>query len=121
MTDYGRTSYIWPGWNTTSKGETLHAKEILGSLHTLHCCLFLATRTEAVMVMPFNVEELAKRAEKVFVGTCTKVSHRVNEQGVPVVEVTFAVAEAVKGEVGTTVTFQQIDPHRQQPSHPHPP
>ncbi len=73
--------------------------------------LVLAIRVEAVMVMPFNIEELAKRADKVFVGTCTKVSHSVNAQGVPVVEVTFAVTEAVKGEVGTTVTFQQIDPH----------
>lgn len=86
------------------------------AIATFIVSLVLAIRVEAVMVMPFNIEELAKRADKVFVGTCTKVSHSVNAQGVPVVEVTFAVSEAVKGEVGTTVTFQQIDPHRQQPS-----
>ena len=31
-----------------------------------------SSRTEAIMVMPFNMEELAKRAEKVFVGTCMR-------------------------------------------------
>jgi hypothetical protein len=68
-----------------------------------------SSRAEAVMVIPFNVEELARRAEKVFVGTCTNVSHKVNDRGIPVVEVTFAVAEAIKGDVGSTVTFQQFD------------
>jgi hypothetical protein len=72
-----------------------------------------SSRSEAVMVMPFNVEELARRAEKVFVGTCTKVSHKVNDRGIPVVEVTFAVAETVKGEAGATVTFQQFDAQTQ--------
>ena len=71
------------------------------------------------MVMPFNVEELARRAEKVFVGTCTKVSHKVNDRGIPVVEVTFAVAETIKGEAGSTVTFQQFDAQPQ--PHPHRP
>jgi hypothetical protein len=70
---------------------------------------FFSTRIEAITVMSFSVEELAARAEKVFVGTCTNVSHKVNDRGVPVVEVTFAVAETIKGEVGSTVTFQQFD------------
>ena len=70
---------------------------------------FFSTRIEAITVMSFSVEELAARAEKVFVGTCTNVSHKVNDRGVPVVEVTFAVAETIKGEVGSTVTFQQFE------------
>jgi len=78
--------------------------------------LLLVTHADAVMVTPFNVEELTKRADKVFVGTCTKVSHGVTVQGLPMVEVTFAVTEAVKGDVGTTVTFQQIDPQGQRPT-----
>jgi hypothetical protein len=77
-----------------------------------------SSRAEAIMVMPFNVEELARRAEKVFVGSCTNVSHKVNERGIPVVEVTFAVAEAIKGEVGSTVTFQQFDSQTQPPPQP---
>jgi len=75
-------------------------------------------RAEAVMVMPFNVEELARRAEKVFVGTCTNVSHKVNDRGIPVVEVTFVVTETIKGEVGSTVTFQQFDAQTRLPPPP---
>jgi hypothetical protein len=82
--------------------------------------LVLAIRAEAVMVMPFNIEELAKRADKVFVGTCTKVSQSVNAQNIPVIEVTFTVTEAVKGKVGETVTFQQVDPQGQRSPTPRP-
>ena len=77
-----------------------------------------SSRAEAVMVVPFNLEELARRAEKVFVGTCTNVSHKVNDRGIPVVEVTFVVTETIKGEVGSTVTFQQFDAQTQLPSSP---
>ena len=77
-----------------------------------------SSRAEAVMVVPFNLEELARRAEKVFVGTCTKVSHKVNDRGIPVVEVTFAVAETIKGETGSTVTFQQFDAQTRLPLPP---
>ena len=80
--------------------------------------LFFSTRIEAITVMSFSVEELAARAEKVFVGTCTNVSHKVNDRGIPVVEVTFAVAETIKGEVGSTVTFQQFDAQTQPPPQP---
>jgi len=76
--------------------------------------LCFPTHAAATMVMSITVEELAARAEKVFVGTCTNVSHRVNGLGIPVTEVTFAVSEVVKGEVGSTVTFQQIDTQAQQ-------
>jgi len=64
---------------------------------------------EAAMVLPVNVEELASRADKIFVGTCTNVETKVNAHGIPVVEVTYAVNESLKGEVGETVTFQQLD------------
>lgn len=83
---------------------------------TLAVALLCSAHVDAVMVTPFNVEELTKRAEKVFVGTCMKVSRSVTTQGIPVVEVTFAVTESVKGDVGTTVTFQQIDPQGQRPT-----
>ena len=64
---------------------------------------------EAVMVLPVNVEELVSRADKIFVGTCTNVESKVNAHGIPVVEVTYAVKESLKGEVGETITFQQLD------------
>lgn len=92
---------------------------LLGSFLT---ALLFVTRTDAVMVTPFNIEELTQRADKVFVGTCTKVSRSVNAQDIPVLEVTFTVTEAVKGDVGQTVTFQQLDPQGQSlpTTKPHP-
>jgi len=74
----------------------------------------LTASAEAAMVMPLNVEEMTQRAEKIFVGTCTRAERTVNAQGIPVLDITFAVTEAIKGEVGKTVTFRQIDPMPQQ-------
>ncbi len=88
---------------------------------TLTICIagLLSTMTaEAAMVLPVNVEELAGRAEKIFVGTCTNVEKKVNANGISVVEVTYAVQESIKGEVGTTVTFQQLDSTRSEPPAP---
>ena len=90
----------------------------LWAVAVLIVALILSARAKAVMVIPFNIEELAKRADKVFVGTCVKVSRSVNAQGVPMLEVTFTVTEAVKGDLGSTVTFQQIDPQGQRPPTP---
>jgi hypothetical protein len=73
----------------------------------------VGTRAHAAMVMPLYVEELTARAEKLFVGTCTKVEDGVNAQGLPFVEVTFTVAEGFKGPVAETVTFRQLDPTAQ--------
>jgi hypothetical protein len=75
--------------------------------------LLRVTRADAVMVTPFNIEELTQRADKVFAGTCVKISRGVTAQNIPVVEVTFSVAEKIKGEIGETITFQQIDPQGQ--------
>jgi hypothetical protein len=74
---------------------------IVGMLSTM--------RAEAIMVLPVNVEELARRADRIFVGTCTNVEAKMNAHGIPVVEVTYAVTEGLKGNVGETVTFQQLD------------
>ena len=72
--------------------------------------VLLAGQSEAFMVTPLNIEDLTKRADKVFVGTCQTVSRSVNAHGIPVIDVTFTVGAVIKGEVGTTITFQQIDP-----------
>jgi hypothetical protein len=93
-------------------------KRKAGVIIALLVTMGFSSRAEAIMVMPFNLEELARRAEKVFVGTCTNVSHKVNDRGIPVVEVTFTVAETIKGEVGSTVTFQQFDAQTQPPPQP---
>jgi hypothetical protein len=67
----------------------------------------------ATMIMAFSVEEMAQRADKIFVGSCLKTEHSVTDQGVPVLEVSFAVHEAIKGTIAGTVTFRQIDPTSQ--------
>lgn len=84
----------------------------------LSVSVMLFAHAEAAMVMPLNVEEMARRADKIFVGTCLKVEREVNAQGIPVLTVTFAVSEGLKGAVGNTVTFQQLDPTPQQPANP---
>ena len=71
------------------------------------------------MVMPLSVEELTQRADKIFVGTCIQAERGVNAQGMPVLTITFAVAESLKGVTGETVTFQQLDPTPQPSPNPH--
>ncbi len=76
-----------------------------------------ATAT-AFTALPLSVAQMAQRADKIFVGTCTAVEEQVNEYGLSVLTVTFTVHEAVKGEVGQTVTFRQLNPIQPPPAHP---
>jgi hypothetical protein len=80
--------------------------------------VLLATVAEAVMVMPLSIEEMTQRAEKIFVGKCTHAERSVSPQGIPVLTLTFAVGEVLKGNVGLTVTFRQLDPSPQSPRNP---
>src|SRR5262249_23646894 len=118
------TSSTWLVWSMTSdkgdrttRGRTMNKRAwAMGVLITGLMCTM---STEAAMVLPFNVEEITGRAEKIFVGTCTQVEHTVNEQGFPIVTVTFSVTEVLKGTVGDTITFRQLDPTHQQQIDPH--
>lgn len=78
----------------------------------------LTTAAEAFTSLPLSVNEMARRAEKIFVGTCTGVEESVNEYGLSVLTVTFTVQETLKGEVGRTVTFRQLNPIQPPPPHP---
>lgn len=78
----------------------------------------LTATAEAFTSLPLSVNEMARRAEKIFVGTCTGVEESVNEYGLSVLTVTFTVQETLKGEEGRTVTFRQLNPIQPPPPHP---
>ena len=78
----------------------------------------LTATAEAFTSLPLSVNEMVRRAEKIFVGTCTGVEESVNEYGLSVLTVTFTVQEDLKGEVGRTVTFRQLNPIQPPPPHP---
>lgn len=70
----------------------------------------LATQASAFSLAPFSVQQMAQQADKIFVGTCISVEEHMNAYGLSVLTITFAVHEALKGNVGETVTFQQLNP-----------
>ena len=70
----------------------------------------IATQVHAFSLAPFSVQQMARQADKIFVGTCISVEEHLNALGLSVLTVTFAVDEALKGKVGETVTFQQLNP-----------
>jgi hypothetical protein len=90
-------------------------RKYIRTMGMLLASVTITAAAEATMVMPLSVEEMTARADKIFVGTCTKVEHSVTADGMPVIDVTFTVSESLKGQVGETLTFRQLDPTPQQP------
>lgn len=80
--------------------------------------LFMAAKAEAASVLPLSVEQMTRGAEKIFVGTCIATEESVNEYGLSVLTVTFTVQEALKGDMGQTVTFRQLNPIQPPPPQP---
>lgn len=80
--------------------------------------VLMTAKAEAFSAFPFTVTQMAGGAEKIFVGTCTAVEESVNEYGLSVLTVTFAVQEPLKGTLGSTVTFRQLNPVQPPPSQP---
>ena len=55
-----------------------------------------------------GVEEMAGRADRIFVGTCVEARNEADpERGIVATRYTFSVSRAIKGVVGATVTFRQ--------------
>lgn len=71
--------------------------------------LFFAGETShAVKVVAVGIEEMAARADRIFVGRCVEARGEVDAaHGVSVTRYTFSVSRSVKGQVGGTVTFRQ--------------
>lgn len=80
--------------------------------------LFIVAKTQAASILPFSVEQMTEGAEKIFVGTCTTVEESMNEYGLSVLTLTFVVQEALKGDIGQTVTFRQLNPVQPPPPQP---
>ncbi len=76
----------------------------------LAACLALTINAQATMIMPFSVEEMAQQADKIFVGTCLEVRRSLHAHRIPMLTVSFAVTEVLKGDIAKTLTFQQIAP-----------
>lgn len=91
---------------------------VLLSIVLLIGVVFTAVTTEAFTLAPFNVQQMTRQAEKVFAGTCIAVEESRNEYGLSVLTVTFAVHDALKGNLGETVTFRQLNPRQPPPPRP---
>jgi len=72
--------------------------------------VFTTATTEAFTLAPFSVRQMARQADKIFAGTCIAVEESKNDSGLSVLTVTFAVHDVLKGQVGETVTFRQLNP-----------
>ncbi len=87
------------------------------SLARLRPLLLAATVTAAMVapaaasrVRPLNLEEITRRAERIFSGRCTDVRReRDPGLGIEVSVVTLRVDHAVKGRLGRNVTVRSLD------------
>ena len=70
--------------------------------------LAAATDVHALKVVAVGVEEMAGRADRIFVGTCVEARSEADPaHGIVTTRYTFSVSRAIKGAVGATVTFRQ--------------
>ena len=91
---------------------------VLLSIVLLTGVVFTAVTTEAFTLAPFNVQQMTRQADKVFAGTCVSVEESMNEYGLSVLTVTFTVHDVLKGNLGETVTFRQLNPMQPPPPRP---
>jgi len=93
-------------------------KRALWTIGLLFVSVLMAIKVEAASIVSFSVAQMSRGAEKIFVGTCTATEESMNEYGLSVLTVTFTVREALKGSVGQTVTFRQLNPVQPPPVRP---
>jgi hypothetical protein len=70
--------------------------------------LGLVPSLEATMVRPLSMQEMADRAERIFLGQVIEVREGEDEHGAPVTFVSFAVARSIKGQVPQQLTIKQL-------------
>ena len=61
----------------------------------------------ATMVLPLNLEEMAGRADKIFIGECESVVEGSDDNNFPATFVTYRVLEMIKGEATPRISFKQ--------------
>ncbi len=78
----------------------------------LCCFAAFSPAARAMLVLQLNLEQLTDLSERVFVGKCTDVKSMKDENGRPVIQVTYEVSETLKGPAvsaqNSKLTFRQI-------------
>ena len=72
------------------------------------CLAFAQTGYATVMVREANIVNLVGKSELILQGTVTQITDGIDKSGLPYTEVTLHVADAIRGNVGTTYTFRQF-------------
>ena len=63
---------------------------------------------QATMVVPMNLSQMTRDAEKIFRGVCTSIETELDENNMPATYIRFQVLEGIKGlESGETVLIKQ--------------
>ena len=70
--------------------------------------VFFVPSAPASMVLPLTLEKMAVVADRVFEGECVSIEEDLDENGLPVTYITFAVNRSFKGDLGNTVTMKHF-------------
>lgn len=85
-----------------------HIRGLVLLLSAFGCLLMAAPPVDAMSVRALSLEDLTRRADRIFLGQCLAVRETRNEAGQPVAEFRFKVVEAIKGVSGDEVTIRQL-------------
>jgi len=78
------------------------------ALTGLASCGLPAVRAAATMTVRLSLAQVVSSADRAFVGRVVSVDSGRDAAGVPSTRVTFAVSEAINGNVGSEVTIKQF-------------
>jgi len=76
-------------------------------LGVVGCLMMPASQVRAMTARALSLEELTRRADRIFVGTCVEVRHVRSESGQPVTEITFRIIEPIKGVSADRIMIRQ--------------
>ena len=77
-------------------------------LGAVACLMMSASQVGAMTARALSLEELTRRADRIFVGTCVEVRHVRSESGQPVTEITFRIIEPIKGVSADRIMIRQL-------------
>jgi hypothetical protein len=83
-------------------------RDLVFLLSALSCLVMAARHADAMSVRTLSLEDLTRRADRIFLGQCLAVRDTRSEVGQPITEISFKVLEAVKGVSGDTLTIRQL-------------
>ena len=77
-------------------------------LGVVGCLMMPASQVRAMTARALSLEELTRRADRIFVGTCVEVRHVRSESGQPITEITFRIIEPIKGVSADRIMIRQL-------------